>query len=352
MRSDQLTDWGMWAINNETGFAAERNWVRDRDGAEVWIVSVKGTYTVADDGHLSLAEKQEPVVFGPKYRGEPTRSSLLYETDLMLTKAATDVVLNATAYAPYGQPVDSVDVSVQIDEWRKTLRVYGDRQWQFGGISSPDPFRTMPITYERAFGGVDEEPTEKRVFGWEARNPVGTGFATSAGRASGLMLPNIEDARSRVSSWKSRPAPAGFGAIAAHWSPRVELAGTYDERWQNERLPLVPDDFSERFYQVAPVDQQLPNLRGGERVVLRNLTASGELAFRLPRVALAFDTDFKGETVQHRANLHTVIVEPDVPSVMMVWQTSLACHSKVLKLRQTTVREKLFINRNNEEAAA
>src|SRR5215471_6879085 len=132
-------DWAMWAINNETGFAAERNWVRDRNGAEVWIVSVKGTYTIAEDGSLKLAEKQEPVTFGPKYRGEPTQSSLLYETDLMLTKAATDVVVNATAYAPYSHPVESIEVSIQISEWCKKLSVYGDRQWQFGGVTWPEP---------------------------------------------------------------------------------------------------------------------------------------------------------------------------------------------------------------------
>jgi hypothetical protein len=341
----------MWAINNETGFAAERNWVRDRDGAEVWIVSVKGTYFIANDGSLALASEQETVVFGPKYRGEPARSSLLYETDLVLRKSATDVIVNGTAYAPYGLPMRTLDVSVQIESWRKTLRAFGDRQWELGGATEPQPFTTMPIIYERAFGGVDEDADQQGVFGWERRNPVGIGFVTGAGRAAGRRLPNIEDSAALISSWKDRPAPAGFGAIAGHWSPRVDVAGTYDQHWQSERLPLVPHDFDERFYQFAPADQQFPNLRGGERVVLTNLTASGKLAFRLPRVALAFDTDFSGEAVQHRATLHTVIIEPDVPRVMMVWQTSLPCHPKVLKLRRTTITEKLVIDHREEEAA-
>jgi hypothetical protein len=341
----------MWAINNETDFAAERNWIRDRNGAEVWIVSVKGTYAIATDGSLILAEEQEPVAFGPKYRGEPTRSSLLYETDLMLTKTATDVILNATAYAPYSHPVATIDVTAQIGNWRKTLRVFGDRYWLQDGATDPDPFVTMPITYERAFGGVDADPEVSRVFGWERRNPVGAGFAISASRANTRALPNIEDPRSPISSWKDRPVPAGFGAIPGHWPPRVELAGTYDERWLNERLPLVPQDFDERFYQFAPSDQQLPELRGGEEVVLTNLTPSGELVFRLPRVVLTFETDFGIELVQHRATLHSVIIEPDVPRLIMVWQTSLPCHPKVLKLRRTTITEKLFINHQKEEAA-
>src|SRR5262245_60847075 len=119
----------MWAIDNQTEFAAERNWVRDRNGSEIWIVSVKGTYRIHPDSTLTLTEKQDPVTFAPTYRGDPARSSLVYETDLMITKAATDVILNATAYAPHGESTRQLDVCVQIGSWRKSLRVFGNREW-------------------------------------------------------------------------------------------------------------------------------------------------------------------------------------------------------------------------------
>ena len=31
----------MWQVDNRTPFAAERGWVRDRNGAEIWLVAVK-----------------------------------------------------------------------------------------------------------------------------------------------------------------------------------------------------------------------------------------------------------------------------------------------------------------------
>jgi hypothetical protein len=86
-------------------------------------------------------------------------------------------------------------------------------------------------------------------------------------------------------------------------------------------------------------------------VELYNLTPSGALRFALPRVVLGFETHFGDETVRHRAQLHTVILEPDVPRVLLVWQTALPCHPKVLKLTQTTVARKKVVRRPTPAAA-
>ena len=161
----------------------------------------------------------------------------------------------------------------------------------------------------------------------------------------GQRAPNIEDPKALISSWKQRPRPAGFGPIAGDWSPRIDLAGTYDHKWEKERLPLLPDDFNERYYQCAPEDQLAPTyLRGGEPVELLNLTPERLLRFKLPRVALGFETHFfDGETVYHRSTLYTVILEPDVPRVIMVWHTMLYCHAKGLKLESTTITQKRYL---------
>ena len=78
---------------------------------------------------------------------------------------------------------------------------------------------------------------------------------------------------------------------------------------------------------------------------LTNLTPDGWLAFLLPRVAFGFETEFRGgDRVQHRGKLHTVILEPDVPRVILVWRTELPCHARALRLQQTTVRQKEVLN--------
>lgn len=334
----------MWAIKNHTPFSAERSWVRDKNGAEVWLVAVRGTFNISPDGTLDIAEKQSDVCLAPQYCGEPGQSSLLYESDLLHTKPRTDVILHGNAYASVGKHASYVDVGLKVGNLSKKLRVFGDRYWQRGffglRITRPRPFQKMPITYERAFGGWDQKSTHPENHSWEPRNPVGTGFAGRSEHLEGQKLPNIEYPKNLISSWKQRPDPAGFGPIAGNWQPRLQFAGTYDKKWEEEKLPLLPDDFDERFYQCTPLDQQMGGyLQGGELAEIFNLTPQGHLKFRLPIVKLHFDTNFGRENISHTAKVHTVIIEPDHPRLIMVWHTMLPCHFKVLKLEKTTITD-------------
>jgi hypothetical protein len=166
---------------------------------------------------------------------------------------------------------------------------------------------------------------------------VGTGFATIEGK----LPPNIVYAGVSLTS-----KPAGFGPIPTNWKPRIRYAGTYDAAWQKDRMPLFPHDLDDRFFLCSPEDQQPEDyLRGGEPVELLNLTPSGRLSFSVPKVAFGFETHFRGsERVEHRGKLHTVIFEPGVSQVILVWRTELACHPKVLKLQKTVVRTKTVLN--------
>lgn len=336
----------MWTITNHTPFAAERSWVRDKNGAEVWLVAIKGTFSIEPDGSTQLSEEQEEVNIAPKFRDAPEISSLLFDTDLPHTKRNTDILVEGHAYAPRGEPATEVDVVLKAANIEKKLRVTGDRLWQesFVGVtlSSPQPFAKMPLIYERAFGGTDQVSEDPKYHDWEPRNPIGCGFATKTEHLMEKPAPNIEYPSSLIRNWKKRPPPAGFGPIAGNWSPRVELAGTYDEKWQKNKQPLLPDDFNESYYQCAPKDQQGSGyFRGGELFELYNMTPDGVLKFRLPHVTFAISTRFDdGSTEEHRAVLHTVIVKPDFPKVVLVWHTSLECHHKVLKLLTTTIRTK------------
>lgn len=341
----------MWALDNRTPFAADRSWVRDREGAEVWLVAVKGTFNINPDGSTRVADEQAEVQLAPKYSSEPGKSSLLYESDLPRTKLTTDVILNGHAYAPQGEPAKVVTVTFRVGSLVKTLRVTGDRTWKGLGFiawkSRSRPFVKMPITYERTFGGTDLKSKKPK---WDTRNPVGTGFVKWHNHLIGQRVPNIHTPGNRITSWFYKPQPAGFGVVAGHWTPRVKLAGTCDAKWEAERAPLLPKDFDDRFYQCAPRDQQTARfLKGGEEVYLTNLTPGGSLAFKLPRVVLGFETDFGGEPVRHRANLHTVILEPDVPRVILVWHAALSCHPKVTKLRRTRIIQKTLLTRPGVE---
>jgi hypothetical protein len=221
----------------------------------------------------------------------------------------------------------------------KQLHVWGDRTYNADRPEhcDPQPFMSMPIRYERAHGGVN--PVTQTC---DARNPIGV-FVADAPQP-GVHLPNIEHADTELAKPDShRPrskdqAPAGFGPLPAHWSPRVELAGTYDHAWQNTRKPLLPADFDPEHYQCAPPDQRAPNwLTGGEPVILEGLTPQGHTAFDLPHIALALDTRIQRRTETHPAHLHSVIIDTDTRHLTLVWHSALRCQGERLLLYHTSI---------------
>jgi hypothetical protein len=156
-------------------------------------------------------------------------------------------------------------------------------------------------------------------------------------RERGLPVPAIERAG-------SGRGPAGFGAIASYWWPRSKYAGTYDGKWVEQRTPLLPADFDLRWHRCAPEDQQFdPWLRGGEPVDLVHLTSNGRLTFALPRHFFGFTTFFGRRKREHKAQLETVVIEPDEARLVMVWKSELACHATFDDLDFTRVVEKDYL---------
>lgn len=333
----------MWRIRNQTSYKVGSGWGRDKDGVHEWIVAVKGTFDIRPDGTVGLADEQVGPLLLPEYNGEPGASSLRYESDIVDNKPTTDIVLNATAYAPHGRPSTSFQVEVRIGEVHKVLRVVGDRRWSdamLEEVTEPEPVTRVPIVYERAYGGYDHrdpDPARQRM---DTRNPVGCGVAAQQSHRRGQPLPNFEYPGGNI----EKAGPAGFGAIDSFWSPRREYAGTYDQAWQESRQPLLPADWDARSLQCAPRDQQpRAHLRGGEPVEVINLTENGRLRFELPRAHFGFSTRILGRTEEHRSRLATVIIEPDFPRVIMVWQSCLLCRTDVDYLDETVVREKRYM---------
>lgn len=330
----------MWMLNNITPFEAERTWVREKDGAHHWIVVVKATYDIRMDGSLCLSENPVAPLYAAEFNGENGQTSLRFEADLIAMKPATDVYLNANAYAPDARPCTKVNVSLRISGLYKELIVYGHRTWQrsiFGGLvpSSPKPFKSRPIIYEYAYGGYDPSDPNPQKQCIDYRNPVGTGVAMSKRSLLAKSAPSIENPTLRLGKgW-----PAGFGAIASYWSPRKELAGTYDEAWMARRRPLLPLDYNPKWLLCSPLDQQIHGyLKGGEPVELINLTPNGRLRFTLPKVDLYFETYFGTTRKEHTAELVTITIESEGPRLIMVWQTSLPCGNDGDYLDRTVIQ--------------
>jgi hypothetical protein len=325
-------------FRNGTPFAGTIMLLPNADGVDTVYTIVKGTFVVSSNQEALVADEQRPIVLAPVYHGEPGASSVKYASDVSLEKPGTDVLVLGSAWGWNGEPVRALDVSVRVGPVHASAHVVGDRLWERDGVgftsSPPAPFTSLPLMWERSFGGrdrTDRGPVE------ESRNPVGTGFRTADGLepVEGMWLPNIEDPTSPVTSWGQRPPPVGFAPIDAHWEPRRSYAGTYDERWQQERAPYLPHDFDARFLQLAPPPLIAPaHLQGGEWVDLRGLTPTGEQQFRLPALAPRVVYRLDGEAVERPAVLDTVVLEPDAARVVLLWRAALVCDKKALRVRE------------------
>lgn len=338
----------MWQLRNLTPFAADRQFIRDLRGAEVWVVAVRATFDITQDGRTRVADTQNEVRRTPLYAGEPGRSSLLEDTDFTLPKPAVDFLVRGHACAPRGEPAVKVDVAVRIGDRTKTAIVLGDRTWRSSVAhlvaTEPSPFVRIPLVYERSFGGTDcaVEPSGRMRL---ETNPVGRGFSERAGDLTDTLLPNIEHPAHRIVSPHNRPPPVGFGAIARDWAPRRGLSGTYDAVWEEERRPLLPLDLDPRFWQSAPVDQQFQDLRGGESVALLGMSPNGLVSFTLPRVVLSMRTAIGRGVVEHSGALSTVIMDADAMRLTLVFQSHVPCHGRDHLLSETLVWNKEIVGR-------
>jgi hypothetical protein len=320
----------------------------DSDGQEIATVTVKGTFVLpqgTSSEPLQVHECQAAIAMADVPFGEPAdKTSIRYAAESCPTKTGTDVALIGHAYPAPGS--DSVvDVGLRVGPLTKVVRVFGDRTWSRGvGRARPSPprrFSKMPLVFERAFGGWDTASSDPKEHDFEPRNPVGVGFAASrASNPAGMPLPNLEDPRLLIAAQADRPAPACFGFIAPSWLPRRARAGTYDDRWQQERCPMLPLDFNPEFFQSSPVDLVVRgHLKGGERVAVSNATPAGELAFTVPRRTLEIGVWIRGELAIHRSVMDTLVIEPDEQRVLCTWKTTFACSRKFLYIDLIRIRE-------------
>ncbi|MFO0552218.1 MAG: DUF2169 domain-containing protein [Polyangiaceae bacterium] len=338
----------MLAILNNTPFAVQLAPALDLQRRDVAIVVVKATFRVSHDGATTVAEAQEPVALADVHEGDPSHSSVRYESDLAPYKPGTDVVLNGHAYPQ--TPRSELIVTVEAGPLSKSVRVVGDRTWTRDPTghyrpSSPARFEAMPLVYERAFGGVDRSippPDASSTSPSDPRNPVGVGFLAEATRASpqDLELPNLEDPQAPMTSPTDRPTPASFGFVHRSWSPRARLAGTYDATWQAERAPYLPDDFDVRFHHAASPGLVSPQpFRGGELVRAYNTRPGGGMfQFYIPRHVVEADVRLHGKDAAYVAQLDTVVIEPDLERVLCTWRAVVPCPRSFLKIERVRVK--------------
>jgi hypothetical protein len=317
-------------IHNRTPFVLETLFVADENGVPLCVPIVKATFAIASDGSLTLAEKPLAIETAGTMNREATEASYAYEPETAFFKPATDVVLIGHAHATTRGQTEAL-TGISVGPVQKLVRVVGDRiMVRRAGVvraSAAQPFERIPLVYERAFGGWDRRHPEPHRHSVEPRNPVGTGYRDpSIDGDDDMRLPNLEDPQQPFGNYGDRPAPAGFGFVSPHWEPRRRFAGTYDEKWDRSRRPLLPRDFDRRFFNAASPGLVAPGyLNGDEPVVVLNASPEGRLAFDLPRVAppvCRYELRARpASAVETR--LDTVIVNTDSRQLILLWRAQI-----------------------------
>jgi uncharacterized protein YjbI with pentapeptide repeats len=229
--------------------------------------------------------------------------------DELMPKARGEVLLAGSAYAKDGLATTQQHVRLKLGSIDKRLRVIGDRRWFDGFLPwfrnvRAAPFTSMPLVWNRAFGGAGH-PGNPDGVGY-SRNPLAGLFSRTP-----LMMPNVEDADRPVRSRLHRYAPAGFGALDVSWQPRRRWVGTYGWRWRMEGCAGLAHDVDPEFFGAAPTDQRIAGyFQGGEAYRLEGMHPSlpiieghlpeirsrafvhrqGMAADAIDEVPLAFDT--------------------------------------------------------------
>jgi len=242
-------------------------------------------------------------------------------------KPCGEVMVCGKAMAPGGRPTAAVMTRLWVKRDGRTLidkkvAVQGDRFWKGDEPTEAVPFTELPLDWGHAFGGEGFAP-----------NPAGKGarpIETEHGPVQ--PLPNVEDPRQLVISPKDRPAPAGYGPLPVDGPQRFQYAGkTYDQHWLEARFPGPAVDFDPRFHCVTLPDQHVESFfRGDETITVEGMHPDGPVTGALePLVVKALltrvDQDGTERFSEHRLELETLVVLPNVGKVICIYRAVVPC---------------------------
>lgn len=183
--------------------------------------------------------------------------SLYSASDLVPFKARADVVLVGDAFCP--SPAQSVVARLIVGSIDKSLEVSCDRHLdQQGNVVTGKRFTRMSLRYERAAKGRD--------------NPVGVDREADPDNYGRRTLPNLQPPGLNVVDGTTVIEPVGFGPIAETWGlRRARLGKNANWRTRDWRGEPLPGDMDGAFFNCAPLDQTVGELRNNERIVLENM---------------------------------------------------------------------------------
>jgi uncharacterized protein YjbI with pentapeptide repeats len=231
-----------------------------------------------------------------------------------VTKSTAEYHVCGSAYTTADSP-NACAVKISLGASQKTLLAFGERYWNNGKTSQPEPFSSMPIDWLGAYGGADYP-----------LNTLGKGRATQSGVQ---WLPNFEYAHDRLLRPDQRITPAGFGLRDVTHPERVALQGTYDGSYLKEHSPGFVPDLDWSYFNLAPHDQWIPSgLVGDEAFRIENMHPSKPvLSGSLPKLRTKAFVSYEGKPEMREVpmRLTTVLFFPDSEQLVLSFQGLAEC---------------------------
>jgi hypothetical protein len=309
------------------------------------VVVCRLSCLIGSDGSLERQDLQDPVRLAPR---ETPEGAL--EDDSAPVKPQVDVVVLGQAVS--ARPVRAMTVALQVGDRERELRVTGDRAWQAArGLnleraiersrrgehdpealvpSAPAPFRELPVTWARAFGGA------ARLDGGELPwpdNPDGLGYQELLEHAVGGPLPNLEEpGRGQVvTSWRDRIDAVCLAPMPMRYRARVERGIKIDEAALS--FEVLPQHFL-----VAPAGQSFEELRPGTPIAVHGMHPDGAVAFRVPELPAELAVALGEDHVVLPCRLDTVEVWPNDRRVSFALRASFRYLYRPGESRSATLR--------------
>lgn len=350
-------------------------------------------------------QEQLPLCRADEFMGIPNASSLLQESDFAPYKPKCDVLLiHATAYSPQGQPAQRWQAGFKFGTAiQKQFEVTGPLKRQEPVDANTnvnantltrkraveiEAVTQVTLGYEQAFGGPNLITKRQWVESLAAQeksvvssaevllgqwpkaceaNPIGCGLrtqeamqvqeavaqlATAKGHgptpeqltAAQQLLdrtPQVQALNQPYSGQEDYPV-IGVGPLGRWWQPRVQLAGTHDEKWKSTQWPKSPLDHNYGYWNSAPQDQQIAFPQGGEEIELLNLTPGagqngGAVRLMLPEQDLQLLVRLKvGAVMFAPMNIDTVIIDFKAKRLSVVRRAVVSARTDVRRLELGT----------------
>jgi hypothetical protein len=284
---------------NETDLAARLfRTIISEDWHAATLVA-KQTYTILADGSLAPTRVKQAVFQRPA-----AIDGVTLPPDGAFGKAAVDVLVIGSAFAPGGVPAQAMLAGLAIDQHQLAVAVIGDRTWQRSRAhgftaSDPTPFVEMPLDWSRSFGG------RARVQGTElphADNPDGRGYVLDVNAAEGAALPNIEDPQALVRSPFDTPATISFCPLPVANSFIAGLLEDVDT--------ATGEGLTREVFNVAVPKHRLPGYPSGALVELVNLTPRPLRPFRLPDLQIVAEVSVGNKRYEFAGEVDTLCILP------------------------------------------